>query len=69
MPLYEFDCQTCDEAFEELVLSPGRLGEVICPTCGSTKVKKKLSTFAANTGSSASGQRMSVGAACAPGGL
>jgi len=68
MPLYEFDCQDCGEPFEELVLSANGLSDVSCPDCGSTQVKKKLSTFAANISSGGSSTRASA-AACAPGGL
>jgi putative FmdB family regulatory protein len=45
MPIYEFACSECDKSFEELV-SIGKIDEVVCPTCGSHKVKKKMSTFA-----------------------
>ena len=46
MPIYEFDCKTCQKPFEELVLSASRIDKVTCPTCGSADVKKKMSTFA-----------------------
>jgi putative FmdB family regulatory protein len=68
MPLYEFSCAKCGEQFEELVMSskPEAIAKVVCPECGSPKVKKKVSTFAsgvsggASTGASA--------ASCAPSG-
>jgi putative FmdB family regulatory protein len=46
MPIYEFICKDCSKNFEELVMSASRIGEVICPACGSGQVKKKMSTFA-----------------------
>jgi len=57
MPLYEYQCDECNETFEELVSKKDRdAGTVACPACGSTKVKRMLSTFAvgrAAAGSSA----------------
>ena len=46
MPIYEFVCKECSKSFEDLVLSASRIDEVVCPTCGSGQVKKKMSTFA-----------------------
>lgn len=66
MPLYEFECPKCHEEFEELVRNPQATKEVACPTCGSTKVKRKLSAFASKI---SGGQTLSASApACAPGG-
>ena len=45
MPIYEFVCTQCDKTFEDLVLSLSRTDDVVCPSCGSGKVKKKMSTF------------------------
>jgi putative FmdB family regulatory protein len=40
MPLYEYTCQSCNSAFEELVFD----GEAVeCPQCQSDKVEKMLS--------------------------
>jgi putative FmdB family regulatory protein len=46
MPIFEFVCTECEEIFEDLVLSISKIDEVVCPTCGGSKVKKKMSTFA-----------------------
>jgi len=46
MPIFEFVCTDCKENFEDLVLSLSRIDEVVCPSCGGNKVKKKMSTFA-----------------------
>ena len=43
MPIYEFECPACGEHFEELVL--GSKNDIKCPRCGSSEVKKKVSTF------------------------
>ena len=68
MPLYEFSCAKCGEQFEELVMSskPEAIAKVVCPECGSPKVKKKVSTFASGfSGGAATG---ASAASCAPSG-
>ena len=50
MPIYEFTCETCSEDFETLVRSSDWEGEVECPGCGSEKLEKRLSVFAAGSG-------------------
>ena len=51
MPLYEFQCEQCKKRFEALVRL-GREAEVVCASCGSSKVKKLLSAFGIGGGSS-----------------
>ena len=46
MPIYEFVCTECSKSFEDLVFSLSKIDEVVCPACGSSQVKKKMSTFA-----------------------
>lgn len=48
MPIYEFDCPDCGETFEKLIRDTSGQTKVVCPTCGSVKVKRKLSAFAAS---------------------
>lgn len=67
MPIYEFECPECREAFDELVRSAAAVKDVTCPACGSRKVKKKLSAVAAHIGGG-SAAAAAAGAACAPGG-
>ncbi|NCC52469.1 MAG: zinc ribbon domain-containing protein [Spartobacteria bacterium] len=47
MPLYEYQCEKCEETFEFLAKNseekPGK-----CPNCGSKKTRKLLSTFSAS---------------------
>lgn len=50
MPVYEFQCQQCDRAFEELVRSADDAKSVQCPECGARKASRKLSVFAARSG-------------------
>jgi putative FmdB family regulatory protein len=52
MPLFEYQCQACDHAFEELVASSDT--PVVCPKCGSDQIRKLLSVFAASVGGSQS---------------
>jgi len=46
MPIFEFACIQCGQSFEELVFSLSKIEEVVCPTCGSKQVRKKMSAFA-----------------------
>ena len=55
MPIYEFACSACDNEFEELVSMTGASG-VKCPSCGSKRTEKQLSSF----------QRVRVGKADLP---
>ncbi len=68
MPLYEFDCAGCGEPFEKLVRSSQPASEIVCPTCGSAHVTRRLSTFAVRGAARGAGAA-SAGASCAPGGL
>ncbi len=54
MPIYEFHCEKCEQDSEILVRSRHWEGTK-CPRCGSTKLAKKFSTFAA-TGAGGGGQ-------------
>ena len=63
MPIYEFECQDCEQPFEELVFGSPIEG-VVCPTCGGQRVRKKMSTFASKIGGS--GAALSLGSSPAP---
>ena len=65
MPIYEFSCSVCGRSFEELVRSSDATGEVICPTCGSRDIRRKISVFAAKVSGGGAGTAAAV---CAPGG-
>jgi len=41
MPLYDFECQKCNEVFEEIASSDCTSGET-CPACGSTDTVRML---------------------------
>jgi len=54
MPLFEFTCRKCGHVFEEILsLAELQEGAPHCPSCGSRRTERGLSTF--NTGS-ASGE-------------
>ena len=51
MPIYEYICQKCQHEFQKLDASS--TAKVDCPACGSHKLERKFSTFAAHQGTSA----------------
>jgi putative FmdB family regulatory protein len=65
MPIFEFTCNQCGRPFEELVRSASATNEVICPSCGSQQVMKKVSTFASKiSGGSSFGSFSSSASSC-----
>ena len=69
MPLFEFVCSQCGDQFEELVRSSSVIEGVVCPSCHSVEVKKKVSTFASKvSGGSSSFSLGSSAASCSTGG-
>ena len=46
MPIFEYKCEKCGEAFEKLVSKVDE--KVVCEKCGSKKVEKQLSSFSAS---------------------
>jgi putative FmdB family regulatory protein len=69
MPIYEFVCDECQQAFEELVRSASAIDEVICPGCQSEHVSKKLSTFASKVAGGSSYSSAPAAPSCSPGGM
>ncbi len=59
MPIFEYKCSECEDKFEELV--SGSDPKVACPKCGSEKVSRLLSVFAAGSGSSSSSSGLPCG--------
>ncbi|HEX7654410.1 MAG TPA: zinc ribbon domain-containing protein [Verrucomicrobiae bacterium] len=55
MPIYEFSCSKCGKDSEILVRSASWSGTK-CPHCGSEKISKKFSTFAAAGSGDSHGQ-------------
>lgn len=66
MPLYEFQCSECDQAFEELVRAASAIVEVRCPDCGSEHVRRKVSLFASRVSGGVGAS--APAASCAPSG-
>jgi putative FmdB family regulatory protein len=52
MPLFEYLCSNCGSEFEKIV--PTHKTRVVCETCRSRRVEKKLSVFALAGGQSES---------------
>lgn len=46
MPIYEYQCKSCDQRFEKLIRSATEADHVACPECGSKKTERALSVFA-----------------------
>jgi len=63
MPIYEYQCEECDERFEVFVRSSAQQAAPTCPKCGSGKVKKAISLF----GVGGTGARSPSGASCETG--
>lgn len=69
MPLYEYQCPDCQHSFEKLVRSSAAAEGVTCPTCGSARPRRKLSTFAVKGSGHSSSAAAQSAPGCAPGGL
>lgn len=52
MPIYEFECQDCDERFEKLMRLSDDTSGVECPECGGRHTRKLMSTFGVGVGGS-----------------
>ena len=67
MPIYEFHCEKCGSDSEILVRSANWRGTK-CPHCGSAKLDKKFSTFAAAAAGESAPAKKSGGGHCCGGG-
>lgn len=47
MPIYEYQCKTCETNFEILQRSKDPDNHPKCPDCGKQNTKKRLSSFSA----------------------
>ena len=65
MALYEYRCSKCGSDFDKFVSMHKVEIKIKCPTCGSARVKRKLSSFATM---SASSGKASAPSACNSGG-
>jgi putative FmdB family regulatory protein len=48
MPLYEYQCRSCDKRFEMLRRMKDADADLECPDCHSHEVERQYSTFAAS---------------------
>ena len=48
MPIYEYECRSCQQQFEFLQL-PGSTDVPVCPACAGTDLERLLSGFAVNS--------------------
>ena len=62
MPLYEYNCEKCDETFE-VIVSKDEMDKVTCPKC-EKPAKKMLSGFAIGGSGSRSGSFGGHGGGC-----
>jgi len=60
MPLYDFQCKDCGEAFEENLRFSESDRLPVCPKCESKNTKKKISKVASFITSSSSGSSYST---------
>lgn len=45
MPIYDYECLKCEEAFEVIRKVEERKDELSCPRCGSRKLRQKVTSF------------------------
>ncbi len=68
MPLYEYQCVTCGEEFEQIVSFSQADLLPPCPHCNEAETRKKISA-AASFGSSSSGSYSASASSCGSGGF
>ena len=61
MPIYEYNCKSCDARFEQLLRTMNSDAKVKCPACGSSQTARALSVFA--VGAEASSSKSSASSA------
>ncbi len=54
MPIYEFQCKSCEYAFELLLMSKDEMDDVRCPRCASPDIGKLMSAPNISTSASSS---------------
>lgn len=66
MPLFEYQCASCDHRFEALVLG-GRRPDA-CPRCHGANLEKLVSTFGVGGTNGGYGTSSALGSSCSTGG-
>lgn len=46
MPIYEYACRRCKEEFQTLILKAADEEALVCPTCGSRRLRRLISRVA-----------------------
>ena len=67
MPIYEYQCRTCSQRFEELVRGEDK---PVCPSCSGRKLERLVSAFAvgsANAGGAVAAEPQCGACGMAPG--
>jgi putative FmdB family regulatory protein len=55
MPIYEYECKKCRNAFEVLFRSGDEQTGIACPACNSRRTKRLMSAFAGKIGNTTGG--------------
>jgi len=66
MPIYEYACDACGKAFEELIIRRSDEAEVACPACKGRKVSRLMSRSSSRSGGGAGGSGVASGPSCGP---
>ena len=66
MPIYEYRCRGCGHDFEKYVHGPTT--KVVCPTCQSGDITRKLSVFGLKSDGGVMTAPMTGGGGCCGGG-
>lgn len=61
MPLYEFTCDECGAAFEEILAASAKDEVQPCPACGQRSARRQLSTFATHGATASASSPISAG--------
>lgn len=46
MPIYEYECRSCDAQFQSLIMKNEEEESIVCPNCSGRKLKKLISRVA-----------------------
>ena len=67
MPIYEYECAKCGARTEQLIRNPADVPKK-CPTCGSGKLSKALSSFSVSMAAAPKHEPSAACASCTSGG-
>jgi len=65
MPIYEYKCESCGSDYEQIRKMAEADNGLECPSCQSSKVNRRLSSFATSSGGST--DRAPAGGGCGMG--